>query len=309
MADAEQDSLLATVEEGRRQFLALVGDIRPELHRYCARMTGSIADGEDIVQDTLARAYYQLPELKPLPPLRPWLFRIAHNRAIDYLRSNAYRAYESLDDALDIADDEAREPEQTLAREQALRTAISSFLILPPAQRACVVLKDVLEHSNEEIAGQLEITVAAVKSALHRGRERLRGLQELQQQPGSAQVSPALARYATLFNQRDWDGVRSMLADEVRLDLLSRRKLAGRSEVELYYTNYDRVYGWQAVPAWLDGREVLAMMVDGQGDSPAYFVELNWVGSKLTLIRDYRYVPYIATEARFALAPADSPQH
>ena len=79
-----QESLIATLEEGRRQFLALVDEVRPELHRYCARMTGSVADGEDVVQDTLARAYYQLPELKELPPLRPWLFRIAHDPAIDH---------------------------------------------------------------------------------------------------------------------------------------------------------------------------------------------------------------------------------
>ncbi len=267
-------------------------------------MTGSIADGEDIVQDTLARAYYQLPELTVMPPLRPWLFRIAHNRAIDYIRSDAYRRHETLDDALDIADDEAREPEQLLAKEQALRTAISSFLVLPPAQRACVVLKDVLEHSNEEISEQLEITVAAVKSALHRGRERLRELAQSQQP--AAQVSPALARYATLFNQRDWDGVRSILADEVKLDLLSRRKLAGRDEVGLYYTNYERIHDWQAVPAWLDGREVLAMMIEGQGDLPAYFVELGWADGKLVLIRDYRYVDYIAAEAAFVLAPVAS---
>ena len=52
------DSLLSSLQDARRQFLDLINDVRPELHRYCARMTGSIADGEDVVQDTLARAYY-----------------------------------------------------------------------------------------------------------------------------------------------------------------------------------------------------------------------------------------------------------
>ena len=66
-----QPSILVTLEEARRQFLTLVEDVRPELHRYCTRMTGSVADGEDVVQDTLARAYYQLSEQKELPPLRP----------------------------------------------------------------------------------------------------------------------------------------------------------------------------------------------------------------------------------------------
>jgi DNA-directed RNA polymerase specialized sigma24 family protein len=80
MGSSAHDSIVSKLEEGRRQFLALVDHVRPELHRYCARMTGSIADGEDIVQETLARAYYELSELKELPALRSWLFRIAHNR-------------------------------------------------------------------------------------------------------------------------------------------------------------------------------------------------------------------------------------
>src|SRR5947209_14571772 len=86
--------LIGVLEEGRRRFLALVADVRPELLRYCARMTGSIADGEDVVQDTLGRAYYELSQLETLPPLRPWLFRIAHNRAIDHWRREARRRSE-----------------------------------------------------------------------------------------------------------------------------------------------------------------------------------------------------------------------
>src|SRR5215468_12413866 len=92
------DSLLSYLQDARRRFLDLIDEVRPELHRYCARMTGSIADGEDVVQDTLARAYYALSELDELPPLRAWLFRIAHNRAIDHNRSYDRRHRESLDD-------------------------------------------------------------------------------------------------------------------------------------------------------------------------------------------------------------------
>ena len=84
--------IIGVLEQGRRQFLALVSHVRPELLRYCARMTGSVADGEDVVQETLARACYELSQMKELPPLRPWLFRIAHNRAIDHWRCEQYRA-------------------------------------------------------------------------------------------------------------------------------------------------------------------------------------------------------------------------
>ena len=57
------------------QLLALADEVRPELHRYCARLMGSVIDGEDIVQDTLVRAYAALPQLEETTPLRPWLFR------------------------------------------------------------------------------------------------------------------------------------------------------------------------------------------------------------------------------------------
>ncbi|SEA20048.1 RNA polymerase sigma factor [Variovorax sp. YR216] len=300
----EPDSIIAALEEGRRRFLALVGDIRPELHRYCTRMTGSVADGEDVVQDTLARAYYQLPELKELPPLRPWLFRIAHNRAIDHIRHEAHRVSEPIDLALDVADREDHAPDQALARSQAVHAALSCFLQLAPAQRGCVILKDVLDHSLEEIADELQLSVQAVKAALHRGRQLLRALppSATETRPPQKPVSPELARYATLFNARDWDGVRAMLADDVRLDLVSRRKAAGRREVSLYFGNYGRVSDWHLVPAHLDGHEVLAVMREPAAARPGYFVELQWRDGLLIAIRDYRYVPYIAREAALVLA-------
>src|SRR5499426_1821882 len=101
MTSTDHDSILSQLEESR-QFLALVNDVRPDLHRYFARMTGSITDGEDVVQDTLARAYYELSELKELSAMRSWLFRIAHNRALDYLRRYERRMGDSLEVAADI---------------------------------------------------------------------------------------------------------------------------------------------------------------------------------------------------------------
>src|SRR5215467_5765774 len=83
--------LTADARQTRKRFLELVADVRPQLHRYCARMAGSIPDGEDIVQEALARAYFSLPEHEEMPPLRPWLFRIARipsNRCSPYRRSS-----------------------------------------------------------------------------------------------------------------------------------------------------------------------------------------------------------------------------
>src|SRR5882724_9323438 len=106
-------------------FLETIATLRPDLHRYCARMTGSVTDGEDVVQDTLARAYYELSQLQELPALRPWLFRIAHHRAIDLWRRETVRATEPIDEALDLAAEAAFEPENALARGQAVRAALS----------------------------------------------------------------------------------------------------------------------------------------------------------------------------------------
>src|SRR5215468_7781477 len=224
----EDDSIFAKLQESRAAFLALVAEVRPELHRYCARMMGSIAEGEDVVQDTLARAYYELSQLKEMPPLRPWLFRIAHNRALDCLRRYERRMSEPIEVAVDLADDDGG-PESIVAREQAVRSAVSRFLELAPAQRSCVILKDVLDYSLDEIASLLELSISAVKAALHRGRGRLRQLSAAAPEPALPRaISPALARYAALFNARDWEGVRGMLIDDVRLDLVSREQRAGR---------------------------------------------------------------------------------
>ena len=72
-------------------FLETISQIRPQLHRYCARMTGSITDGEDVVQDALFRAYRSLDTYDDSRPLAPWLFRIAHNQCIDFLRRRGVR--------------------------------------------------------------------------------------------------------------------------------------------------------------------------------------------------------------------------
>jgi RNA polymerase sigma factor (sigma-70 family) len=295
------DSLLAAQHEGRRRFLELVADLRPELHRYCARMTGSIADGEDIVQDTLARVYYLLPEMDEMPEFRPWLFRIAHNRALDHLRRYEARMSEPLDAIRETAADLAPDPGDAIAHEQAMHAAVSRFVELAPAQRSCVILKDVLGHSLEETGALLELSLAAVKAALHRGRVRLRELREVPLAAAPQQTSPELARYVALFNARDWDGVRAMLAEDVQLDLVSRAQRAGRA-VGSYMSNYDRVSDWRLAPAWLEGREVIAVFRAPGDAQPGYFIELTVKNGKVRFIRDFRYVPYVMQDAMVVLA-------
>ena len=295
--------LLPELQAAREHFLQLVDEIRPDLHRYCARMIGSVADGEDIVQDTLARAYYELSALKELPALRSWLFRIAHNRALDKLRGSDRRMSRPLEDLGEALTDDVADLDAALSHEQAVHAAISRFLELVPLQRSCVILKDVLDYSLSEIAALLDISVPAVKSSLHRGRVRLRELSERPEggAPRRRAVSSALERYAALFNARDWEAIRAMLVEDVRLDVVSAVTRTGRDKVGIYFTNYDGLKGWRVVPGWLDGSEVLAVFRSARDARPRYFVEVEFRDGKVTSIRDFFHVLYIGQDARIEL--------
>ena len=104
---------------------------------------------------------------------------------------------------------------EVLVRREAVDTAVSRFVELPTVQRSVVILKDVLDQSLEEIAAMLDLTVNAVKGHLARGRARLKAINaQAPAQPAPRPPSPAVARYVALFNRRDWDGLRAMLADD-----------------------------------------------------------------------------------------------
>ena len=284
--------------DAREQFLALVSHIRPELHRYCARLTGSVIEGEDIVQDTLARAFYALSLAPEVPPLRPWLFRIAHNAAIDFLKSHGTKYTEvhaKIEEVVGFEDS----PDPAV-----VRAALARFLSLPISQRTAVILKDVLGHSLADTAETMGITIMAVKAALVRGRDKLLhpGRDEIEIDTASL---AALDRYASRFNARDWDGVRALISDDCRLDLVSKSQRRGK-QVGAYLTRYEkedlslRVVRLEGQLALAVYRRPAAGAADVAGaDRPAYFILLQTESGHVTFIRDFRYVPYIADEAEF----------
>src|SRR5690349_22587248 len=119
-----------------RAFLETISSLRPSLHRYCARMTGSVIDGEDVVQEALFEAYRKLDKFDDTRPLKPWLFRIAHNRCIDFLRRKGVR-----DEAAAVAavPDVASPADAPLL---GVGKAIEHLVeVLPPKERASVLLK------------------------------------------------------------------------------------------------------------------------------------------------------------------------
>jgi RNA polymerase sigma factor (sigma-70 family) len=291
----------------RAELLALAGELRPELHRYSSRLMGSVIDGEDVVQDTLARALVALEELEEMPPLRPWLFRIAHNRALDLLRGRAVRRTEPIDAAADVADEASPDPVEMLMRQEAVKTAVSRFAELPTMQRSVVILKDVLDEQLSEIAALLDLTVDAVKAHLARGRARLRAINAQAAPLAEARpVSAAVARYVALFNQRDWDGLRALLADDVKLSQATHPLRTGAADVGMFFSIYARIDGVWLAPAWLEGREVIAVFADRADPKPSYIMWLEWRDGRISFIRDYRYVRYVAADAELVLAP-DAP--
>src|SRR5947199_3038609 len=188
-------------------FLETIANLRPSLHRYCSRMTGSVFDGEDVVQEALFQAYRMLESFDDSRPLKPWLFRIAHNRCIDFLRRRGVR---------EEAETAATEPDRVMPDEPpgpALGKAVEHLVLaLPPKERACVLLKDVFDYSLEEIAELVDSTVGGVKAALNRARTKL--AESSPHVITSRSVSPELRRvmqlYVERFNRRDWDGVREL---------------------------------------------------------------------------------------------------
>jgi RNA polymerase sigma factor (sigma-70 family) len=292
---------------------ASAGELRSELHRYCARLMGSVIDGEDVVQDTLARALVALQELEEnglaeTPPLRPWLFRIAHNRALDLLRSRAVRMAEPIEAALEIADQASPDPVEMLMRQEAVKTAVSRFAELPTIQRSVVILKDVLDESLSEIAALLDLTVDAVKGHLARGRARLREINA--QADGRQKARPAsavVAHYVALFNRQDWDGLRALLADDVKLIQSIHAPRIGSAEVGSFFTIYARFDGVWLAPAWLEGREVIAVFENRTNSKPDYVMWLEWRDGQISFIRDYRYARYVIAEVELALASEGTP--
>src|SRR5260370_24129255 len=211
---------------------------------------GSVIEGEDVVQDTFARAFVALDELREAPPLRAWLFRIAHNRALDLLRSRAIRAAEPIEAAHEVADSESPDPVEVLMRQQAVETAVSRFVELRTVQRSVVILKDVLDQSLEEIAGLLDLTANAVKAHLARGRARLKAINaQAPAQPAPRPPSPAVARLVAQFNRHDWDGLRAMLADDARLLQSSYPLRAGAADVGMFFGIYARSDPVRLAPA------------------------------------------------------------
>ena len=275
------------------EFEALAATLRPDLHRYCARMVGSGFDGEDVVQEALAKAAEAYPLAGEIAQPRAWLFRIAHNAALDALRRRKREEARRSQADLDAIVDEGAVADARVA----VSASLAAFMPLSATERSSVILTDVLGDSLEETAQVLGVSLAAVKAALHRGRARLKSVAAAS--TAAASVTEAekarLRHYVDRFNARDFDALRDLLAEDVKLDLVNRVKLAGRKDVAIYFHRYEEISDWRFQAVLAEGR--LALLGFDQAPSALrWLVLLDWRDGRITQIQDFKYAAYV-TEA------------
>jgi RNA polymerase sigma-70 factor (ECF subfamily) len=275
-------------------FLETITQLRPRLHRYCSRMTGSVMDGEDVVQDALFEAYRKLDQYDDRRPLAPWLFRIAHNRCIDFLRRRGVRAE---------AETAAMSPESVMPAVPpvlGVGLAVEQLVIgLPPMERACVLLKDIFDYTLEEIAELVSSTVGGVKAALNRGRLKLAASPKpvISGREVSPELSQLLHLYVDRFNKRDWEGLRKLISVDARLRVADR--FVGSLDESPYFGNYERqAVPWRLAVAEVDGElAVVALRQYGVDWRPHSVARLTVIDRHIAHIVDYAHCPWVLSAA------------
>ncbi len=239
----------ATVNAARagdtEAFRALTDRYRHELHLHCYRLLGSVADAEDVLQETLLAAWRGLAEFEGRSSVRAWLYRIATNRCLNALRDARRRPAEVPPPPFDPPPptrhgdlpwlqpypdvllrqliDATPDPEaQSQIRETVELAFVAWLQALPPRQAASLVLRDVLGYSTAEVATMLQTTTTAVKGALQRARasiDQRRRARERHAPParGSAAERRISRAFAEAFVADDIDGVIALLTDDAWL--------------------------------------------------------------------------------------------
>ena len=233
--------LLQRARAGDREaFTALVEPHRGELQVHCYRMLGSLQDAEDALQETLLAAWVGLEGFEGRASVRTWLYRIATNRCLNQLRSSSRRPVtaEPLpisppepsrlgevpwlqpypDVLLEGLPDQAPGPEARYESREAISLAfVTAVQLLPPNQRAALLLRDVLGYRASETAELLGLTEDAVTNALKRARQTMdaaRSTDPPPPAPGSEQEQALVERFVAAFTELDVDALLALMTDD-----------------------------------------------------------------------------------------------
>jgi RNA polymerase sigma-70 factor (ECF subfamily) len=253
---ADERGLLAAAQAGdERAFRALVEPYRRALDVHCYRMLGSVHDAEDVVQETLLRAWSSLERFERRASVRTWLYRIATNACIDELERRPRRPEPSVDPYPDDRMPEA-DPAAHYAQREGMEIAfLTAIQRLPGRQRAVLILRDVLGWTGAEVADLLDSTGAAVNSALQRARATIEA-EERSVTPGATQRD-LLRRYVDMWERADIDGLVALLREDAVLTMPPGPSVRGSAAIGAFFAKVHP--GGAPSATWANGRPAVIL--------------------------------------------------
>ncbi len=328
---------LAAARAGNREaFAQLAEPYRRELRTHCYRMLGSLQDAEDSVQETLLRAWQRLNTFQGRAPFRAWLYKIATNLCLDTLALRQRRGLppskypdadprvpltppppepdwlEPFPDEL-VADQDAGPEARYTARESITFAFLTALQLLPPRQRAILILRDVLDWHAEETAELLDLTVSSVNSALYRARTTLakhyrKLVQESPPTATSDETTRALLdRYVRAWETADIDGLILLLKEDASFPMPPspswyRGRAAIRAFILANILDGDARGRWRLLPTRANGSPAFAWYrQDSQGKFVAFAIQVLTV--EKGLISDVTTFPLPILFPFFRMSP------
>jgi RNA polymerase sigma-70 factor (ECF subfamily) len=297
-ATALDTDLLSEVQVARRAFFARIEPVRPELYRYCRRLTGSVWDAEDLLQETLTRAFARAADShQRVERMLPWLVRIATNAYLDWCRRPAPIPAEPPD-----------APSAAGADPLEVRDALGEVAtLLPPQERAAVVLKDVFDMPLAEIAAMVATSVGAVKAALHRGRARLSAPAAERAAALDRRATPdraVLDALAAAFTAYDLDRLTALLLSDAASEVVGMVYEVGAEAIRRGSLHHTLVVEsdvrYRGEVRTLDGEPVVLLWqapVDGSApEAVADVLRAETADAKVARLRWYFFCPETLTE-------------
>lgn len=287
------DGLTEQVRHARRVFEAEVQPLRDALWRYCHGLTGSLWDTEDLVQETMQKAFAQLGGVWQPLNTRAYLFRIASNAWIDHWRREVHG------ELIELTPDLVAPDTGVDVRIQAHEALSRMVRLLTPLQRAVFLLCDTLDFKAPEVASLLGTSTGAVKAALHRARRTLAGSAPANEEPERARFSqqamePLVEKFVAAFDARDPDAIAALMDEAAVTTIVGSAVEFGRE-----FSRTNSLAEWAAEPErqWarpgvVHGRDVLFILASVEDSTCLYSViELTHDGSRIRAMKNFFYCP------------------